>query len=201
MRVPLKGLVGCVLPAVTLVLAAGSARAQLAIAISKPGPSVPGTVTLELHAGAPPVPACTGIEPCPGAGPHVTVATAPVVVGPATTAAALSAALAVALTAAGAPTVAGPAGILITAVPPGTTHCCVNSGPEDGPVGHSMVLPLCTVNNIADGVALNGAAPPAAGFTFVKAPAPVPALPGWGIAGLVLLAACGGAFVLLRQRA
>lgn len=51
----------------------------------------------------------------------------------------MSAAFAAALTAAGAPTTAGLAGISIL-TPPGTTHCCVSSASEDGPSGHSMGL-------------------------------------------------------------
>lgn len=189
------------IPALSLLsslLLTQGAEAQLRINISKVGASVAGTVRLELHTGAPPVPNCAGVEPCPGAGPHVIVAAAPVPVGPATTAAGLSASLAAALTAAGAPTTAGPNGIAIVH-PPGVTHCCVNSSPEDGATGHSMVVPFCVVNNIADGVALNGAAAPTAGFTFSKSPT-VPAIPHWGMLTMVLLALSGGAWVICRQR-
>lgn len=190
------------IPILFMAAALGLARdagAQIPITITKPGPSVAGTITLELHGGVPPIPNCTGIEACPGAGAHVITATAPVAVGPGTTPPALSTALAAALTAAGAPTTAGPNGITITP-PPGVTHCCVNASAEDGASGHSMVVP-CIVNNIADGVALNGAAAPTGGFTFSKDLQPVPALPTWGVLALVvLLAVSGGAFVVTRMR-
>ena len=192
-----------VLSAVATVGLAPDTGAQIHIIISKPGASVAGSVTLELHGGSAPVPACTGVEACPGAGAHVVVAPAPVAVGPGTTPAALSAGLAAVLTAAGAPTTAGPNGISITP-PPGVTHCCVHVSAEDGASGHSMIQP-CIVNNIADGVALNGNLPPTGGFTFSKPSAGgggqgVPALPAWAFSSLALLVLGAGAFVLSRSR-
>jgi len=181
------------------VLAQG-VEAQIRIDITKPGPSVAGAITVELHGAAPALP-CLGVEPCPGPGGHVLTAAAPVPVGPGTTVPVLAAALAAALTAAGAPTVADATGITILAPPPGTDHCCVSADPEDVTLGHSMTLPLCVVNNIADGLTLNGGAAPTGGFTFTKQPPKVPAVSGWGVLAMAVLVLSSGAFVLTRQGA